>query len=142
MHVTVQQYSDAPNRAGDPCRTVVGRDTAQNSSHVTLFWFQLTTHFCWDGTLFGPWTSFVKVTSRSTKVGVAVTSTGKSGGWSFVKNVTGVESHCFVSGYGFSGGRNRCSGNYEYDEGEFHACLPGPGCYQTAYPKSAGRLGP
>jgi hypothetical protein len=125
------QHADAPGKPGDPCKAISATDIGVNSAHVVMWFFAMTTHFCWNGTLYGPWSKFVEVTSRSTKVAAGVTSAGSRAGYRFIRN-TGFKSHCFVSGYGFSGGINKCSGNYEYDKVQFRRCVSGR-C-SNAYP--------
>jgi hypothetical protein len=136
VHTTWSEtrHTDAPNAAGDPCTTISGTEEVKNAVDVELMWFKLSTYFCWSGPEDGPWSSADKVTSHSTTWSVGVTTAGSIVGWAYNQNVTGIEFHCFTDGYGFSGGINSCSGNYEYDEVEFEACLLKVGCYDTEYP--------
>jgi hypothetical protein len=124
-----------PSPAGNVgCRTISETEEGLDSVHVELFWARLTTYYCWNGSLYGPWNSAAMVTSHSTDPSVGVTGTGTVYGWNYVSNVTGVQFHCFVSDSHFSGGSNKCSGNYENDEFYFQACELHIGCYDSAYP--------
>jgi hypothetical protein len=125
---------DPANAAGDPCTTITETEEGLDSVHVELFWARLTTYFCWNGSLYGPWNAATLVTSHKTDPTVGVTGTGTFYGWNYVQNITGVQFHCFVTDSHWSGGINKCSGNYENDEFEFQACELHIGCYDSAYP--------
>lgn len=123
--------SEPRNAAGDPCATIYGTERVTQMG-VTVADYYQNTYFCWNGTQYGPWSSADLVTSHSTTWSVGITTAGSVASWKYGQNITGMEFHCFTSGYGFSGGINKCSGNYEYQEVQFEWCPIRIGCVGSA----------
>jgi hypothetical protein len=114
--VTTSVVADPPDSAGDPCRTSSRQQNANDLFGITLFWFKMTTRYCWN---------HITVTSHSTTISWGVTGPGAAVGWAYISN-SGVHFACYVA----SGSTRQCSGNHEWATANFlnvvttQVCLP------------------
>jgi hypothetical protein len=91
--------------AGDPCRTGWAQVTYRDVFGITLWWFRMTTSWCYNGSI---------VTSHTTTVSHDVTGTGTATGWAWGGR-SAVSFNCYVA----SGSSRNCSGNHESDTAQF-----------------------
>lgn len=104
---------------GARCETSWARKTEYNVFHLTLFWFQLNTYWCWNGSI---------VTYHNTYVTWDITTLGGDVGWLY-DGTGGIAFHCYVA----SGSTRNCSGNYEAATAHFQLCVIKYGCIQNVY---------
>lgn len=110
------------NSAGDPCATrSFERDLVEAPfGWPEDAWFKMTTYWCWNNVI---------VTYHNTYETGGVTTFGALEGWSY----NGVGSSGWYC-YRASGSTRNCSGNTEYAQGSFSACVFKVGCIANWYP--------
>jgi len=114
--------SDTPTvgTAGTRCETSWVRVTERNAVHITLYWFQLNTYWCWNG---------VTVTYHRTYPTWDITTLGGDVGWQYRGIPDGIQFNCYVA----SGSNRNCSGNHEAATAHFELCVLRIGCVQNTY---------
>lgn len=109
--------AEANDNTGNFCRTGWVKLSYRDVFGVVLFWFKMTTYWCYN---------FQVVTTHSTSETAGITATGSATGWSY-RGIIEHSFHCYVA----SGSTRSCSGNFEDAQGSFQACLITIGCYAS-----------
>jgi hypothetical protein len=117
--VTTGNDSAGTDSAGDPCETSWAKETEHDALGFTLFWFKLSTYWCWNYSI---------VTYHNTYSSYNITTLGGDSGWVY-NGTDGIHFNCYIA----SGSTRKCSGNYESTTAYFQDCIVKYGCVQNVY---------